>query len=70
VRKLFWHQWTILGSTMGNDREYDAIVDALGQGALLPPVDAVYSLEDARSAYERLQTGEQFGKIVLRLRDD
>lgn len=70
VRKLFWHQWTILGSTMGNDREYDAIVDALSEGALLPPVDAVYPLEEARAAYERLSSGEQFGKLVLRLRDD
>jgi NADPH:quinone reductase-like Zn-dependent oxidoreductase len=70
VRKLFWHQWTILGSTMGNDREFDAIVRELGAGALLPPVDRVYPLEEARAAYERLTTGEQFGKIVLRLRDD
>ncbi|MDQ2766711.1 MAG: zinc-binding dehydrogenase [Gemmatimonadota bacterium] len=70
VRKLFWHQWTILGSTMGNDREYDAIVDALAHGALVPPVDAVYPLHEARAAYERLSTGEQFGKVVLRLRDD
>ncbi|HMA03222.1 MAG TPA: zinc-binding dehydrogenase [Gemmatimonadaceae bacterium] len=70
VRKLFWHQWTIMGSTMGNDRELDAIVAALAEGAFVPPVDAVYPLERAREAYERLATGEQFGKIVLRLRDD
>jgi NADPH:quinone reductase-like Zn-dependent oxidoreductase len=70
VRKLFWNQWTILGSTMGNDRELDAIVHVLGEGALLPPIDAVYALEDARAAYERLAMHEQFGKIVLRLRDD
>ena len=70
VRKLFWHQWTILGSTMGNDRELDAIVEALGTGALVPPVDAVFPLERARDAYERLATGWQFGKIVVKLRDD
>jgi NADPH:quinone reductase-like Zn-dependent oxidoreductase len=70
VRRLFWNQWTIMGSTMGNDREFDAIVQALGDGALLPPVDAVFPLERAREAYERLAAGEQFGKIVLRLRDD
>lgn len=70
VRKLFWHQWSILGSTMGNDREFDAIVEALGAGALLPPIDAVFTLDDARAAYERLSAGDQFGKIVLRLRDD
>jgi len=70
VRKLFWHQWTIMGSTMGNDRELDAIVEALGEGALVPPVDAVFPLERARNAYERLAAAEQFGKIVLTLRDD
>ncbi len=70
VRKLFWHQWTIMGSTMGNDRELDAIVRALGDGALLPPIDAVFALDDARAAYERLSQGDQFGKIVIRLRDD
>jgi len=70
VRKLFWHQWTIMGSTMGNDRELDAIVEALGEGALVPPVDAVFPLERAQDAYERLAAAEQFGKIVLTLRDD
>jgi NADPH:quinone reductase-like Zn-dependent oxidoreductase len=70
VRKLFWHQWTIMGSTMGNDRELDAVVKSLGEGALVPPVDAVFPLERAREAYERLATAGQFGKIVLKLRDD
>jgi len=70
ARKLFWHQWTIMGSTMGNDRELDAIVQVLGEGALVPPVDSVFTFENARAAYERLATGEQFGKIVLRVRDD
>jgi NADPH:quinone reductase-like Zn-dependent oxidoreductase len=70
VRKLFWNQWTIMGSTMGNDRELDAIVQALGEGALVPPVDAIFPLENARAAYERLAAGEQFGKVVLRVRDD
>jgi len=70
VRKLFWHQWTIMGSTMGNDRELDAVVQALGEGALMPVIDAVYPLAEARAAYERLSGGDQFGKIVLRLHDD
>lgn len=67
VRRLFWNQWSILGSTMGNDAEFDAIVDELRAGRLLPPIDGVYALEDGRKAYERLRAGEQFGKIVLEL---
>ena len=52
---------------MGNDREFAAIVDELRAGRLLPPVDSVFSLEDVRRAFERLEKGEQFGKIVVRV---
>lgn len=67
VRKLFWNQWTIMGSTMGTNAEYDAIVDELRAGRLVPPVDSVWALEDGRRAYERLASGEQFGKVVVRV---
>ena len=65
VRKLFWNQWSILGSTMGNDAEFTAIVGHLSMGRLRPPIDRVYALADGRAAFERLDAGEQFGKIVL-----
>jgi NADPH:quinone reductase-like Zn-dependent oxidoreductase len=65
VRRLFWNQYSILGSTMGNDAEFAAVVGELRAGRLLPPVDRVYALADGREAYTRLKAGEQFGKIVL-----
>ena len=65
VRRLFWNQWSILGSTMGNDAEFDAVVDELRQRRLRPPVDSVFPLERGREAFERLSAAEQFGKIVL-----
>ncbi len=70
VRKLFWNQWTILGSTMGSDAEFDAIVRELAQGRLLPPVDSVFDLENGRAAFERLEAGGQFGKIVVRISNE
>jgi NADPH:quinone reductase-like Zn-dependent oxidoreductase len=69
VRRLFWHQWSILGSTMGNDAEFAAVVAELAAGRLLPPVDSVHALADGRAAFERLATGRQFGKVVLRISD-
>ena len=69
VRKLFWNQWTIMGSTMGNDHEFDAVVELFRAGQLAPVVDGVFPLEDGRDAYERLASGEQFGKVVLRVGD-
>lgn len=66
-RKLFWNQWDILGSTMGNDAEFDAITDELKAGRLLPPIDSVFPLEKGRDAFARLQDAKQFGKIVVRV---
>lgn len=65
VRKLFWNQWSILGSTMGNDSEFAAIVGHFRAGLLRPPVDSIYPLSEGRAAFERLAAGDQFGKIVL-----
>lgn len=67
VRRLFWNQWTIMGSTMGNDAEFDAVVNELREGRLLPPIDSVFSLDDGRKAFERLEHAEQFGKVVVRI---
>ena len=67
VRKLFWNQWSILGSTMGNDAEFHSVVEELRRGRLLPPVDSVFEMTDARAAFERLQSREQFGKVVIRV---
>lgn len=65
VRRLFWNQWTILGSTMGNDEEFDAITRELRAERMLPPVDSVWSLDQGRAAFERLASAEQFGKVVI-----
>jgi NADPH:quinone reductase-like Zn-dependent oxidoreductase len=67
VRRLFWNQWSILGSTMGNDAEFDAVVDELRAGRLRPPIDSVFSLPNGRQAFERLDHAEQFGKVVVRV---
>lgn len=67
VRRLFWNQWTLMGSTMGNDAEFDAITEAFRAGRLRPVVDSVYPLARAPEAFERLNSGEQFGKVVVRI---
>jgi len=67
LRRVFWHHWSLLGSTMGNAAEYAEIVRRLGRGELRPIVDRVYPMAQARQAFERLAKGEQFGKVVLEL---
>lgn len=65
VRRLFWNQWTLMGSTMGTEAEFEAVVTELIAGRLTTVVDSVYPLERGRDAMARLERGEQFGKIVV-----
>jgi NADPH:quinone reductase-like Zn-dependent oxidoreductase len=65
LRRLFWHQWSILGSTMGNRREFAEIVALAQEGKLWPVVDSVVPLAEGAEAYRRMQRGEQTGKLVI-----
>jgi NADPH:quinone reductase-like Zn-dependent oxidoreductase len=67
VRRLFWNQWTLMGSTMGNDAEFEAVTALLRQGELLPVIDGIYPLADSRQAFERMRKAEQFGKLVVEI---
>jgi NADPH:quinone reductase-like Zn-dependent oxidoreductase len=65
LRRLFWHQWSILGSTLGNRREYAEIIALAAEGKLWPVVEQVVPLDQAEAAFTRLRRGEQLGKLVI-----
>jgi NADPH:quinone reductase-like Zn-dependent oxidoreductase len=67
VRRLFWNQWTLMGSTMGSDAEFDAVVGEFVAGRLGATIDSVYPFERAAEALARLESGVQFGKVVVRI---
>jgi len=67
VRRLFWNQWDIMGSTMGNEAEFNAIANEFRAGRLTPLVDSVFDISQGKKAFERLQSGQQFGKVVVRI---
>ena len=69
IRRLFWNQWDIMGSTMGNESEFEAVTNEFRAGRLTPLVDSVFDIQQGRQAFERLQSGQQFGKIVIRIPD-
>ncbi len=65
VRKLFWYQWDLMGSTMGGDREYQAVARHAFEGRLWPVVDSVVPLAAGAEAFRRMAAGTQFGKLVI-----
>jgi NADPH-dependent curcumin reductase CurA len=47
----------------------DAITQHLREGRLFPPIDSVHDLERGADAFQRLASGKQFGKVVVRVSD-
>jgi len=65
LRRGFWRQVNILGSTMASQKEFEDVMKLVLRRKLTPVVDRTYPLEKARDAQQRLAKGEHFGKIVL-----
>ncbi len=68
MQPVFWKQISLLGSTMGSPQEFGKMLRFVTQHAIVPVVDSVFALADGNKALERMERGEQFGKIVLRIR--
>jgi NADPH:quinone reductase-like Zn-dependent oxidoreductase len=67
LHRVWWKQLAILGSTMGTRADFQGAYDLIAAGKARPVVDEVFPLAEARAAHERLEAGEQLGKIVLRI---
>ncbi len=65
IRRVFWKQLSVLGTTMGTPQEFAAMVKLFEGSSLRPVVDQVQPLAEASRAFARMDAAEQFGKIVL-----
>jgi NADPH:quinone reductase-like Zn-dependent oxidoreductase len=65
LHRIWWKQLSILGSTMGTGEDFAGAYELVASGRARPVVDSVLPLEEIRAAHERLEAGEQLGKIVL-----
>jgi len=65
--RLWWKQLVIYGSTMGTPADFEGAYELIRQGRARIHVDSVFPLADAAKAHERLESGAQFGKVVLRI---
>ena len=65
LHRFWWKQLTVLGSSMGTRDDFLAAYDLVRTGRVGVHVDRVFPLSEIRAAHERLEAGEQLGKIVL-----
>jgi NADPH:quinone reductase-like Zn-dependent oxidoreductase len=66
-RFIFGKHLSLIGSTMGTRTDFSAVMELVFSGRLGPPIDRLYTLEQAAQAQTRLEQGEQMGKIVLEI---
>jgi NADPH:quinone reductase-like Zn-dependent oxidoreductase len=69
LHRIWWRELSIFGSTMGTPADFQGAYDLIAAGKAKPVLDTVFPLAEAAAAHERLERGEQLGKIVLRISD-
>jgi zinc-binding alcohol dehydrogenase/oxidoreductase len=69
LNRIWWKQLSVLGSTMGTKEDFEGAYELVAAGRARPIVDRVFPLEEAAAAHEYLESGRQFGKVVLKIAD-
>ena len=64
---LFWRQVTIMGSTMGSDKDFEDMLAFVNTHKIKPIVDSVIDWNASDQAFEILKTSSQMGKVVLKV---
>ena len=67
LHRVWWRELTIFGSSMGTPADFLGAYELVASGRARPVVDSVFPLAEAAKAHLRLERGEQFGKVVLRI---
>lgn len=66
LARVFWNQLRVLGSTMGTNDEFAEVVSLFRAGHIAPVIDSQFEWNEAPEAIGRLESADQFGKVVLR----
>lgn len=65
MRKVFWKQLRLQGSTMGSPADFEAMLGFCSTHRIAPIIDSTYPLEEGNTAIGLMKSSPQFGKYVL-----
>jgi NADPH:quinone reductase-like Zn-dependent oxidoreductase len=65
LHRIWWRELQVFGSTMGTEADFLGAYELVKSGRARPVVDSVFPLAEAAAAHERVERGEQLGKVVL-----
>jgi len=70
IRRILMRQVTIRGIFMESAEELRALARALGAAEVHPHVDRVFPFDQAREAYDHLESQTHVGKVVVEVRSE
>ncbi|MGW6200306.1 zinc-binding dehydrogenase [Kribbella sp. NPDC055110] len=65
LNRIFFLQLRVQGSTMGTRTELAELVQFMANAGISPHIDTVLPLSEARTGFEKMNSGDVFGKIVF-----
>jgi D-arabinose 1-dehydrogenase-like Zn-dependent alcohol dehydrogenase len=65
LRRVFALHLEILGTSMGTPQELADLMSLMARTGVRPLIDSVIPFSEVRTAFEKLHTGDVFGKLVL-----
>jgi NADPH:quinone reductase-like Zn-dependent oxidoreductase len=67
MRKVFWKQLNILGTTMGSPADFQSMVEFVNRHRIVPVIDKIFPMDKGEKAMRRMDEASQFGKIVIKV---
>ena len=64
---LFWRQVTVMGTTMGSDKDFEDMLAFVNLHKIKPVIDSVFDWKESDHAFGILKASSQMGKVVLRV---
>jgi len=65
IQRMFARQLAVFGSTLGDFDEFRQLIDVAARGLIKPLIETVYPMDDIEQGFDRLEKGEQSGKLVV-----
>lgn len=65
MRKVFWKQLSLMGTTMGSPTDWQAMIGFVSLHQIKPIVSATFPLAESAQAFELMAAGGQSGKLAI-----
>lgn len=67
IRKFFYGQYNLLGSTMGSREEFQDMLRFVEENKITPEIDKMFSMTDYEEAFSYIRDSKNFGKIGFKM---